>query len=154
MCLALRDCEFASALLIVSTIRAGSMCPSSLMPSGRKWMTAQHGWCAVRGFVFGLVTPRVTSGFPLGLYRGPVAGLVLGVPLVGVSVVHMLAFLSLPSSTETHVWVSEVAQFMAWSFSKTAVALYVASCRWSIFSPLFVTFSTSAVTVLFISIID
>jgi len=93
------------------------------------------------GFVFGLVTPRVASGFPLGLYRGPVAWLVLGVPLVGVSVVHMLAFLSLPSSTEMHVWVSEVTQFMAWSFSENAVALYVvSSCRWSIFSPLFVTF--------------
>ena len=75
MCLASSAWEFASVLLIVLTIRAGSMWSPSLMPSGRKWMTARHRWWADNGLVFGLVVLVFTSGFPLGLYSGLVAGL-------------------------------------------------------------------------------
>jgi len=86
MCLALRDCEVAKALLICSTISAGSIWSTSLMPSGRNQMTTWHGWCAVKELGFGLGIPWFASCLPLGLKVGPVAYVLLWFVLCVISV--------------------------------------------------------------------
>ena len=152
ICLALREGEFAIALLILLTISAGSRWPSSLLLSGKKRMTVQHGWCAASGLVFGLGSPWFASDLPLGLKVGLVAKLLMLFALVGFSAFLVFRLVVFASRADMQVWVSFVVVPMLLSCLATADTLYVAS-SWicSIFSSLLATFSMSVVTELLAS---